>query len=94
MPGSGSAGQIESGSETLRSNRGLTCVITWIANLRPLVDSLSEAYFFFSLHALCECRVPLRLHFKPLKLLNFDFNADPDPAFHSNADPESHPHSQ
>ncbi len=24
----------------------------------------------------------------PLKLLYFDFNADPDPAFHSNADPE------
>ncbi len=28
---------------------------------------------------------PLR-HFELLKLLNFDFNADPDPAFHSNAD--------
>jgi hypothetical protein len=24
--------------------------------------------------------------FEPLKLLNFDFNADPDPAFHFNAD--------
>jgi hypothetical protein len=23
-----------------------------------------------------------------VKLLNFDFNADPDPAFHSNADPD------
>jgi hypothetical protein len=41
---------------------------------------------------------PLRLHFErprpstapfePLKLLNFDFNADPDPAFNSNADPD------
>ncbi len=40
---------------------------------------------------------PLRLHFErprpstalfePRKLLNFDFNADPDPAFLSNADP-------
>ncbi len=31
-----------------------------------------------------------RLHFEPLQLLNFDFNADPDadPAFHSNADPD------
>ena len=28
---------------------------------------------------------PVRLHFE---LLNFDFNADPDP-FHSNADPDS-----
>ncbi len=26
------------------------------------------------------------LHFEPLKLLNFDLNADPDPAFPSNAD--------
>ena len=24
-----------------------------------------------------------------LKLLNFDFNTDPDPVFHSNADPAS-----
>jgi hypothetical protein len=50
LPGSGSADQIESGSETLRSNRGLTCAITRVANLRPQGDSLSEAYFF-SLHA-------------------------------------------
>jgi hypothetical protein len=27
-----------------------------------------------------------RLHFEPLKLLNFDFNWDPDPAFYSNVD--------
>ncbi len=27
-----------------------------------------------------------RLHFEPLKLLNFDFNEDPDPASKSNAD--------
>jgi hypothetical protein len=26
--------------------------------------------------------------FEPLKFLNFDFNADPDLAFHSNVDPE------
>jgi hypothetical protein len=31
---------------------------------------------------------PPRLHFEPLKLLNFDFNADPDPAFKNNADPD------
>jgi hypothetical protein len=29
-----------------------------------------------------------RLHCEPRKLLNFDFNADPDPAFHLNADPD------
>jgi hypothetical protein len=28
------------------------------------------------------------LFFEPVKLLNFDFDADPDPAFYSNADPE------
>ncbi len=26
---------------------------------------------------------PLQLYFEPLKLLSFDFKADPDPAFHS-----------
>jgi hypothetical protein len=30
---------------------------------------------------------PPRLYFDPLKLLNFDFNADQDLAFHCNADP-------
>jgi hypothetical protein len=29
---------------------------------------------------------PIRLHFEPLDLLSFDFNADPDPDFHSSAD--------
>jgi hypothetical protein len=28
------------------------------------------------------------LYFEPPKLLNFDFDADPDPAFHSNANPK------
>jgi hypothetical protein len=31
----------------------------------------------------------LRLYFEPLKLRNFNFHADPYPAFHSNADPAS-----
>jgi hypothetical protein len=43
----------------------------------------------FSLHAsIVSVHGPTRLHFKPLKLLNFDFNAGPDPAFHYNADPD------
>ncbi len=29
---------------------------------------------------------PLWLYFEPIKLLNFDVNADPDPALHSNSD--------
>jgi hypothetical protein len=31
---------------------------------------------------------PPRLHFESLKLLNYDFNADPDPAFPSNVNPD------
>jgi hypothetical protein len=31
---------------------------------------------------------PLWPHVKHLKLLNFDFNVDPNPAFLSNADPD------
>jgi hypothetical protein len=31
---------------------------------------------------------PPRLHFEPLKRLNFDFDADPDPDFHSNVEPD------
>ncbi len=34
---------------------------------------------------------PPRLHFEPLKLLNFDVNADPDPALPFNADPDPSP---
>jgi hypothetical protein len=38
---------------------------------------------------------PPQLKFEPLKFLNFDFNADPDPdtdpAFHSNTDPDPDP---
>jgi hypothetical protein len=29
---------------------------------------------------------PARLHFEPLKLPNFDFNADPDLDFHDNSE--------
>jgi hypothetical protein len=31
------------------------------------------------------------LYFQPLELLNFDFNADPDPAFRSSADSDPGP---
>jgi len=31
---------------------------------------------------------PPWLFLMPLKLLNYDFNADPDPAFHCTADPD------
>jgi hypothetical protein len=36
---------------------------------------------------------PLRLHFEPLKLTDFDCMGDPhpDPAFHSNVDPDLNP---
>jgi hypothetical protein len=55
------------------------------ANLRRIVYRPSRAPFCapnVSVHG------PPRLHFKPLRLMNFAFNADPDPdpAFPSNAD--------
>ncbi len=31
----------------------------------------------------------MNVHGPPVKLLNFDLNADPDPAFNSNADPDA-----
>jgi hypothetical protein len=31
---------------------------------------------------------PPRLYFEPIKLLSYNFNADPDPAFHSHVDPD------
>jgi hypothetical protein len=34
---------------------------------------------------------PLWLHFEPLKLQNFDFSADPDPASQNNAVPDTQP---
>ncbi len=49
-------------------------------NLRPLVYRPPRALFWAS-------KPPL-LASTALKLLNFDFNADPDPAFNSNADPD------
>ncbi len=43
----------------------------------------------FSLHASALSVLgPPRLHFEPLKLLNLDFNADPDPAFNCKAEPD------
>jgi hypothetical protein len=40
--------------------------------------------------------LPPWLHFEPLKLLNFEFNTDPDvdPTFHSHADADMSPASQ
>ncbi len=38
--------------------------------------------------------IPPRLYFEPLKLLNVDFNADLDVAFHSIADPDPEPASK
>jgi hypothetical protein len=48
----------------------------------------SMAPFWASIPSLVNVHGPPLLHFEPLKLLNFDSNADPDPAFYSNADPD------
>ncbi len=34
---------------------------------------------------------PPHLHFEPRKLMNFDSNADPDPAYKNNSDPDTRP---
>jgi hypothetical protein len=44
-----------------------------------------------SLHAYSIVDDPLRLYYEPLKL-SIDYNGDPDPAFHSNADTDLDPH--
>ncbi len=58
------------------------------ANLQPLVyrvQTLQKSIMSF--HAsIVRVHGPPRLHTEPLKLLNFDINANP--AFHSNADPD------
>jgi hypothetical protein len=46
----------------------------WLQNLQGFVLSLHTS--IVSVHG------PLRFHSELLKLLNFDFNADPDPTFH------------
>ncbi len=44
---------------------------------------------FLSMHAsTVSVQGSPRLHFEPLKLLNIEFNRDPDLAFHSSADPD------
>ncbi len=52
------------------------------ANPRPLVHRPSAAPFM-SIHS------SPRLHFEPVKLQNFDLNADPDSPFRSSADQDS-----
>ncbi len=59
------------------------------SNLRPLVYRPSGASFFEPSRLHCESvNGALRLHFELLNLLNFDSNADLNPAFHSNAEPD------
>ncbi len=60
------------------------------ANLRPLFSTVPQNLHGFILRlnaSIMSVNGPPRLHFEPLYLLNFDFNADPDPVFHSNEDP-------
>ncbi len=56
------------------------------------IDPLGPHFKPSRLH--CERPRPSPVYFEPLKLLNSDFNADPDPDFHSNADPDPDPASR
>ncbi len=63
--------------------------VMWICNhctgLLTLQGSILSLYAsIVSIHG------PLWLYCQLLKILNFEFNADPDPAFHSNVDPACH----
>jgi hypothetical protein len=62
------------------------------ASVRPMVSRPSRAPFFSLDASFISVHCYPRLHLEPLKLLNFDFIADPDPAFpliriQNNADP-------
>jgi hypothetical protein len=63
----------------------LFVVNTGLQTLQGSILSLQAS--FVSVHD------PPGLHFKPLKLLNFDSNTDPKPAFHLNEDPDPNVHS-
>jgi hypothetical protein len=53
--------------------------------------SIDHLGLHLSLHAsIVSVHDPRCLRFEPLKLLKFDWNADPDPSFHFNADPDFH----
>ncbi len=56
-------------------------------NLRQLGYRPSRASYLASSPPLWTSTA-LRLYFQPLKLLNFDFNADPDLGFYPDADPD------
>ncbi len=51
-------------------------------HLRPLFYRLSMAPFWAIKPPMCAFYHPSRLHVEPPKLLRFDFNLDPVPAFH------------
>jgi len=57
-------------------------------NLRPLVYRLFRPPFWASSPPFCASAVPFWASAVPFWALNFDFHADPDPAFHSNTDPD------
>jgi hypothetical protein len=55
-------------------------------NLRPLVHRPTMGSILSLYASFVSVSNSPWLHFEPLKLLNFDFYADPNPAFHLNGD--------
>jgi hypothetical protein len=74
-----------SGSSFSSSSKWCQSATTGLQTLQGSILNL-QAYIV-SFHG------PPWLHLESLKLINFDLNEDPDPAFHSNADPDSFSHS-
>ncbi len=62
--------------------------VIWFAKLRPLVWRPYRGSIL-SLRASICIHDPPRLRFEPLKLLNFYFNSDLDPAFLCNTNPDA-----
>ncbi len=61
------------------------------ANLRPLVYPTLQALISKLNASIVRVSQSSRLHFEPLRLLNFDFNADADPDYQNSAVPNRLP---
>jgi hypothetical protein len=76
---------------SLRATSGLQTLYGSILILQVSLRTFTSLHgSILSLSLIVSVHVPPWLHFEPLKLLNFYFNADldsdPDPTFHSNVD--------
>jgi hypothetical protein len=70
---------------------GIPMQILLLIKVKRMCDLETLNGFILNLHASIvsvTAHSPPRLHYETQRLLNFDINADPDPSFHFNADPD------